>query len=160
MGIVVSAFVMGLTCLAFHSAEPGRQDEDDNRLSGGIIVRSEVLLVWLPEPLSVLAKDQSLPPALRDHGELQRFLELEHQEDLWYALTIRSHQANGSLAEITFIRRPYTDSQFFPELLAVLATVAGNPPHDATVDFSTASVLVMPAGSWKRDPRRVIAELR
>jgi hypothetical protein len=147
-----------LDCLTFHSARPGRQDEDDNGSGDGIIVHSEVLLIVLPEALTVMAKQQSLS-ALRNHGELRRCLQLEHQEDVWYALTIRGYQANGHFADITYIRRPYADSEYLPELIAVLATVAGHPPQDAAADFSTASVHVMPADSWKRDPRRLIAEL-
>jgi hypothetical protein len=159
MGIVVAAILIGLNCITFPSARPGQQDEEDSGPGEGIIVRSEVLQVFLPQSLVVLAKGQSRSPALRDHGELRRYLKLEHQEDVWYALTIRGHQANGHLADITFIRRPYADSQNFPELLALLATAAGNPPHDVAADYSTASVQLMPAGSCKRDPRRVIAEL-
>jgi len=93
---------------------------------------------------------------------LQRLLDLDHQDDLWYALSIRGHQANGGFADITFIRRPYTDSECFPELLNVLAMAAGNPPDYPTVDFlnfSTASVHVMPTDLWKRGPREAIADL-
>jgi len=162
MGTLVVAALIGLAGLSSRVVRPDRQDEDNNRPDGGIIVRSEVLRLWLPEPLIVLAKRQSWAPVLRDHGELQRFLELDHQEDLWHALTIRGHQANGGFADITFIRRPYTDSQCFPELLNVLAVAAGNAPHSPTVDFldfSTASVHVMPSELWKRDPREAIADL-
>jgi hypothetical protein len=158
MGIVAAIFI-GLACVSFPSAQPGRQGEDENGPGDGIIVRSEVLQVLLPESLAVLAKEQPLSPALREHAELRRYLTLEHQEDVWYSLTIRGHQADGHFAEITFIRRPYTDSEHFPELLTFLATAAGDPPRDVAADCSTASVHLMPAGSCKRDPRRVIAEL-
>jgi len=162
MGTLVVAALMGLAGLSSRVVQPDRQDEENDRPGGGIVVRSEVLRLWLPEPLIVLAKRQSRAPVLRDHGELQRFLELDHQEDLWFALTIRGHQANGGFADITFIRRPYADSEYFPELLNVLAVAAGNPPDYPTVDlldFSTASVHVIPTELCNHDPREAIADL-
>jgi hypothetical protein len=74
---------MWLAALTSGEARPERQDEDNDRPGGGIVVRTEVLRLWLPEPLSKLAKRQSRTPVPRDHGELQRILELDHQEDLW-----------------------------------------------------------------------------
>ena len=159
MGIVAALALMVLARMTSLPTQRVRQDETDNRPGGGIIIRSEVLCLWLPEPLHELAKRPSQSPVPRSHEEFQRFLERDHQEDLWYALTIRGHQANGDFADLTFIRHPYTDSQHFQELLALVDTMAGNPPRHPTTDLSTASVHVIQRESWRREPRDVLAGL-
>jgi hypothetical protein len=159
MGIMIAATVIGLARLASHATQPDRDLEPDDCSGAGMIVRYEVLHLWLPESLTELAKRQYQSPGVRVHEELQRFLELQDQEDLWYALTTRGHQVNGDFADLTFIRRPYYDPHHFPELLDVLATAAGNPPRYPNEDFSTASVHIMPGESLKRGPQEVIAEL-
>ena len=136
-----------------------KQLEPADRPGSGIIVRSELLRLWLPQTLTELAKRQSQFRVVRTHEELQRFLELQDRKDLWYALTMRGHQVNGDFVDITFIRWPYDDPLHFPELLEILATAAGNPPRDPDADFSTASVHIIANDSLNREPREVIAEL-
>ena len=157
--IVLAAGVTGLTCLSFHVARQDQELESASRSGSGIIVRSEPIHLWLPQTLTELAQHQSQSRVVRTHEELQRFLELEGREDLWYALTARGHQVNGGFVDITVIRRPYDDASHFPELLAILATVAGNPPHHPDADFSRASVHIMAQELLKGEPREVMAEL-
>lgn len=158
MVIVLVAAVMGLPRLASHATQPADDLEPDNRADGGLVIRYEWLRLWLPQTLTDLAKRQSRSPVVRVHADLKRFLELRNQEDLWYALTVRAHQVDGGFADVTFIRRPYHDSQRFPKFLAVLATAAGNPPHDPDSDFSTASVSIFPDELGKREARQVLSE--
>ncbi len=159
MGIGIVAATLVLTYIGSHATHPGRKLEADELPDGGIIVRSELLHIWVPETLTELAEQQSRAPAIRDHEGLKRFLELRDQRDVWYALTVRAHQVNGGFADITVIRRPYHDPEYFPELLAVLATTAGNPPRDSDMDFSTASIHIIPEELARREPRGAIVEL-
>jgi hypothetical protein len=70
-----------------------------------------------------------------------------------------AYEANGEFSDVTCIRRPYDDSLYFPEVLAILATVAGNPPHEPNSDFSRASVHIVADEFLNGEPREVMAEL-
>ena len=133
--------------------------EPRNRWGAGTVVCAEVRHLWLPKALAKLAKQPLSSRGVRSHEELQRVLKLRNEDDIWYALTVRSHQFNGGFADISMIRRPCRDLQQFLELQAVLATAAGNPPGTLAVDFSTASVCVFPNELLRREPREVVAEL-
>jgi hypothetical protein len=161
LAVVLTTAAIGFSRFASHASRPGPELEINNRPDGGFVVRREVRRLWLPEALSRLAKPQARSPLIRDHEELRQFLELQNLEDLCYALTIRMHQVNGEFAEITFIRHPYDEFHYFPELMDVLATAAGNPPPHSDAfegDFSTASVQVIPEKSWKRGFREFMVE--
>jgi hypothetical protein len=160
--VVLVVALIGISRVAPRASRPDREFETNDRSRGSRTIRLEVLRLWLPEALIWLAKRQSRSSVIRDHEELQQFLELQNLEDLCYALTIRAHQASGAFADITFIRHPYDDPYHFPELMDVLASAAGNPPPFSSpfkADFSTAAVQVVPEESWKRSPRKVIADL-
>jgi hypothetical protein len=159
MGIGIVAAMIVLTHLGSHASRPDRGPEADNQPDGGIVVRSELRQIWLPVTLTELAEQQSRAPVVRDHAGLKRLLEVRDQRDLWYALTARAHQVNGGFADITVIRRPYHDPEYFPELLAVLATAAGDPPRDSDTDFSTASIHIIAEELARREPRGAIVEL-
>jgi hypothetical protein len=157
--IVFAAGVMGLAWLSCHVTRRDQGLEPDNSPGAGIAVRSEPIHLWLPRTLTELAQRQSQSRVVRTHEELRRFLELEGREDLWYALTARGHQVNGQFVDITVIRRPYDDAPHFPELLAILATVAGDPPRHPDADFSRASVHIIAEELLNSEPREVMAEL-
>ena len=157
MMITIAAAVLGLTGFASHVARNAQEPEPNAKLF--VIVRSEVLCLWLPQTLTELAERQAQSPFVRTHEELQRFLELKHQQTLWYALRMRAYDANGEFSDVTCIRQPYDKSLYFPELLAILATVTGNPPHEPNSDFSRASVHIIADEFLNGEPREVMAEL-
>jgi hypothetical protein len=159
MMIVFVAGVVGLARLSFHVARQAQKLEPADRPGAGIIVRSELLHLWLPQALTELAKRQSQSRVVRTHEELRRFLELQDRKDMWYALTIRGHQVNDNFVDLTFIRRPYDDPLQFPEFLNILATAAGHPPRDPDADYSNASVHILAQELLKSEPREVMAEL-
>jgi hypothetical protein len=159
IGIAIALAAIVSTRLAPHAAGPDRELEPDEPPGGGIVVSSELLHLWLPETLTDLAREQARSRVVRDHEALKRLLELRGRRDAWYGLTARQHQVNGRFAEITVIRRPYHDPQYYPELLAVLASLAGDPSGDSVSDFSTASIHIIPPEWRGRDPRDAIAEL-
>ncbi len=155
------AATIGLSRFASHVSRSGRELDIHNVPDGGFVVRREVRFVWLPEVLTWMAKGRSRSPLIRDHQELTQFLEYQNLEDLCYGLTIRAHLVNGKFSEITVFRHPYYESHYFQELLDVLATAAGSPPlwsDEFKGDFSTASVRVVPEGTWKRGLREFVIE--
>jgi hypothetical protein len=156
--IVIIAAVMALTLFATHVTRQPQECEPADAISAAIIVRSELLRLWLPRTLAELAKRQAQSPIVRTHDDLQQFLDLQHQQDLWYALSIRAYQANGIFSDVTYIRKA-DDSEYFRELVEILAAAAGNPPYYPTMDLSRASVHVIADEFLKREPREVMAEL-
>jgi hypothetical protein len=158
MKVALAAAGIGLAQLDSCTIQPDQQLDSSNRPGEGSIVRSEVLRLWSPGTLISLADRQARSPVVRDHGGLRRFLEAQNEEGLWYALTMRGHQVNGDFADITFIRRPYEEHQHFPEFLAVLAAVAGNPPDHSIAGFSTATIQVLSEEISGRGPHEFIRE--
>jgi hypothetical protein len=156
--IVIVAAVTALTRFATHMTRQPQECEPVDATSAGIIVRSELLRLWLPRTLAELAKRQAQSPFVRTRDDLQQFLDLQHQQDLWYALTIRAYEVNGIFSDVTYIRKA-GDSLYFRELLDILATAAGNPPYSPTSDLSRASVHVIADQFMKGEPREVMAEL-
>ena len=86
-----------------------------------MIVRSEVIHLWLPEVLVDPARREFPALVARTHQELKKALERRGQEDLSYAITVRGHQANHGAADISFIRYPYREPENLQELIDVLA---------------------------------------
>jgi hypothetical protein len=159
MTIVIAMAMVGLTCFASHVTRRAQECEPAVNGELKIIVRFEVLRLWLPQPLTELAKSQTWSRFARTHEEMRQFLERRHQREQWYALTVRAYQANGEFADTTYVRRPYYDSIYCQELLDILATAAGNPPYYPTSHFSRASVYVIEEEYLDREPREVMAEL-
>jgi hypothetical protein len=150
---------IGLTAFACQTARQDRSLEPDNPSGDHTVIRAEVVRIWLPPALIELAHRRSQSRLTHDGKELQRFLELPDHKDLWFAFLMRGHLVNGQSDEIIIMRWPCRDSREFPELSEVLATAAGNPPRDSTIDLSSAVVHVIPDKLLKREPREVIAEL-
>ncbi len=159
MMLILAGGVIGLARLSFHVARQDPELEPASSSGVGIIVRSDTIHVWLPRRLTELAPGQFQSRSIRTREELRRLLELEGREDLWYALTARGHQIDGHFADITMIRRPYDDPSHFPELMEILATIAGAPSRHAEADFSRASVHIIAEDLLEREPREVMAGL-
>jgi hypothetical protein len=149
MVFVIVAAAIAFARFDFRAGGPRQAAENVSPPGSGAIVGAEVLHLWIPEALIDLAA----------HEDLQILLEQKGQEDLWYAITVRGHQANGDPADITFIRHPYSDPANLQEFLVVLATTKGKPPADSIVDFSTAEIHVLPRELLNRDPRETLKEL-
>ena len=123
-----------------------------------IVIRSEVIRLYLPRTLIELANHQTQQPPLQTHEELRRSLEARHHRDLWYALTVRGFQVNGEFADTTFIRRPYAEPDRFAEFLEIMAAATVSP-LDLGKNLSSATVHLIPDELSERDPREVITEL-
>ena len=159
MTIFFAAGMFGLTCLPLPADREGQALESAHNLGSGIIVRSELLELWLPETLTKLAQRPSQALGLRSHEELQRYLEAEGRKDVWYALTTRAHQVNGDFVDITVIRWPYSEPLQFAELREILARAGGDPANDSDAGGPPAAVRILQQDELVREPRQVMAEL-
>jgi hypothetical protein len=74
-------------------------------------------------------------------------------------LNARGHYDDGLIVVIPFIRRPYSEPQFLPELLEILAKAAGNSPGEPTDRFMATVVSLLPESFLKRDPSDAVADL-
>jgi hypothetical protein len=117
----------------------------------GVIIRSEVIHLWVPETLVDPALHELPALVARTHQELKQTLKRRGQENLWYAITVRGHQANHGATDISFIRYPYRDPESLEELMDVLAAVAGRRPRDSSADYSAAVVHITPAAMSQRE---------
>jgi hypothetical protein len=125
----------------------------------GIVVRSEVIAIWMPRVLRDLAMQNNGPPVALAPEALEAYLARKGWRPAWYALSYRAHQVNGKFAETTQIRRLSEASDHIDELDAVMATAAGKPPRFEGGDFSHARVEVIPESLQAVDPREAITRL-
>ena len=149
--VLVAATAIGLTQLGALTPRPNGAVEFIAPPGSGVIVRSEVTHLWVPEILVDSALHEFPALSARTHQELKKALERRGQENLWYAITLRGHQVNHGATDISFIRYPYREPDNLQELMDVLAVVAGRPPRDPSADYSAAIVHIMPAGKSQRE---------
>ena len=155
MVIVIGTGAIAITAFSSYMARQEQQAESVNDPNDGIVIRIEVIRLYLPRTLIELALSQRLQPSLHSHADLRRKLDFEHHRDLWFALTERGHRLTGGIVDMNLIRTPYKDIDHFPEFLEILAAAAGNP----SADLSSAEVRLIPDGLSERDPRKVISAL-
>jgi hypothetical protein len=152
--MIVVVFVTMVIGLAHYSAvvpQPGAARELSDAPGSGLIIRSEVMHLWLPESLVDLARNESRALVARTHQELMKALERRGEENLWYAITVRAHLANGRCEDMLFIRHPSRQLDHLMELTDIVATVAGIPPRRPSADYSAAVVHIMPARMSQRE---------
>jgi hypothetical protein len=149
--VIFAITAIGLTQFDALAPRPSGAPEFSDPPGSGVIVRSEVIHLWLPETLVDPARHEFPALVARTHQELKKALERGGQEDLWYAITLRGHQASHGSADISFIRYPYREPKHLQELMDILATVAGSPPRHPSADYSAAIVQIMPAGMSQRE---------
>jgi hypothetical protein len=147
--LVTTAIV--LTRFSALIPQPGAAPDFGDGPGSGVIIRSEVIHLWLPETVVDLARHGSPALAARSHQELKEVLERRGQQNLWYAITIRGHQANDGASDISFIRYPYREPERDREFTDVLATVAGSPTRQRSADYSKSTVHITPAGMSQRE---------
>jgi hypothetical protein len=147
--LVTTAIV--LTQFDAATPRPSAAREFTDPPSSGLIVRSEIIRLWVPETLVDPAGHESRAPVARTHPELKTVLEHRRQENLWYAITFRAQLADHRTEESSFIRYPYRQPESFAEFMDVLTAVAGSPPRHPCTDYSAAVVHIMPAGLSQRE---------
>jgi hypothetical protein len=155
--ITVAGFA--LTHLPSLATSRGQERQFGNYPGAGVLVWAELRHLWLPESLIGLAERQPELAVLRSHRELHSVLKRLGEENLWYALTIRCHQVNGDVSDITFIRHPYHDVGQFQEFLAILAKATRNSPRQPAMGISKATLHLIPGDQLAREPREIMEEL-
>jgi hypothetical protein len=156
--IVLVAFALagtvGLARLAHHVT--ARKEEGN----GGIIVRSEVISLWMHPALFDLAYLPHDAAARRSFAGYRKYIEDLGQEKAWYVITVKGFQANGETIILTTVRRPYEMLEpLFPEFLDILALAAAKPPTYPATDFSRVKVGVIPTRLLNADPCEALSEL-
>lgn len=149
--VVLVTTAIGLTQFDAAAPRPSAAPEYNDLSDSGLIVRAEVIRVWVPETLVDPTGLESPALIARTHHELKKVLERRGQENLWYAITVRAHLADHRAEDVPYIRYPYRQPEYFSELMDVLATVAGSPPCKPSADYSAATVHIMPVGMSQRE---------
>ncbi len=150
--VVFAAIAIGLARLDFRAPQPASAPESDEPPGSGVIVRSEVLYVCLPQILIDLARRDLESEVASTHENWKTALERHGQESVCYGLLVRGHQINGRSVDITFIRYPHREPEHFQELQDLLATAAGRPPiGQPTVDCSRMTVQIAPTGTSRQE---------
>jgi hypothetical protein len=164
MAIVIVAGTIGLIRFGVDVARPHQKPGSAESWEAAVVDRFEMLRIWFPKSLVELAESPCRCPVTRTHGEFQRYLERRHEENLWYAYTVRTHERNGKYADCTYLRHPYKDPFVFEELRTFLAGLAENPPHFETEELANVTFAVIPDDLLKHDEsmavRRLHDELR
>jgi hypothetical protein len=151
----VIAPVVALMWAAPHAAAPA----PDEPPGSGIVVRTEVIAIWIPSALRDLARHQAGPRVDCSPQEVQTYLERNGWREACYALAYRGHQVNGQSSEITQIRWLDETADHLEELQAVIATAAGRPPRVGGRDYSHAMVEVIPDRLRAVESREAIIRL-
>ena len=146
---------IGLVRLAYQVTTPQTEG------NGGIIVRSEVVSIWMHPAHFELAQHPSEAAACRSPQDYRRYVDERGLEKAWYVITANSFQINGETMVLSTIRWPYDMNEpYFSEFPAILAIAAGKPPTNPFTDFIKAKVRLIPSRLLHADPRAVIDELR
>jgi hypothetical protein len=148
----------GLVYFACHVDQVNRRVDHDTQATPTMVSHYKAVRIWLPQTLVDVARRRAAQAPINSHEELRRVLDREALRDVWYALTVREHHENGGFNDLTVIRRPYHDRHHFLEFPHVLAAIAGEAPADRTMDFSVASVSVVPQEFRDRTPHEVIGQ--
>jgi hypothetical protein len=125
----------------------------------GVVVRTEVTAVWIPQALCELARGRAGPRVDCSPEEVQIYLARHGWRVAWYALTCRGYQVNGHSEEITHIRWLSEAAEHLDELQAVMATAAGRSPRFEGSDSSCARVEIIPDTLQAVDSREAITRL-
>jgi hypothetical protein len=122
----------------------------------GIILRTEVITIWVPRALREMARQWAGPLVDYPPEHVQIYLARNGWRVGWYALTCRGYQVNGQSGEITHIRWLSEAADHPDELQAVMATAAGRPSRFQGSGFSHARVEIIPETLQAADSREAI----
>ncbi|MGE3822397.1 MAG: hypothetical protein AB7I30_23530 [Isosphaeraceae bacterium] len=158
LGAGIVAGVIGLGMLARDGTRPARLVSSEDGRGGGIIVREEVTMVWLPREWAALASTESTGDSLRSPEALRAHLASSGPRDRWYALVLKGHQRDGKSVTRTFIRVPRRDPEILKELHGVLIVAAGAPRPSGFMDYTTTRFMLIPPELECLDAEAVFAK--
>src|SRR5262245_9495306 len=85
VSMLVAAMV-GLSWISRSACGPSRAVDPDDKPGLGVVLRTDVLRLWLPGTLIEFAEHRPQSLAPQTHSQLRALLERRGQTDLWYAL--------------------------------------------------------------------------
>ena len=159
MGLMFAAGGVGLNRLASRCDLQHQNLPAAGEAGAGVIVRSELLCLWLPEDLLALAASRPPAATLENDGHFRRYLELHCREDLWYVTTFRLYRRDGKFDDISYIRQPCGEMKSVSQLREHLRILAKSPAAAEDSDQPTVDVRELPQHLLKRKPRNALIEL-
>jgi hypothetical protein len=160
MLLVLGAGTIGLVRFGIYASKQEHKLAAGDSSGSGVIVRTEVVCVWLPQTMIELAKSEAMSPVLSTHEDVRRLLERRGLEGMWYAVAIRGHQASGRFIDMQFVRRPFIEPDLFPQFLEILASAGSEGRDQTSDDFTATSVQTLPDRLAKLESRDAIAVLQ
>ena len=125
----------------------------------GIIVRTEVIVLWNPRALRDVAESEGGGAVFHSPEALQTELKGRGLNDAWYALTYRCYQVNRDSSEITQVRRISEAPAHIEEFQYMMAMAAGHPPRHEGREFSRGQVEIIPDLLLTADPLKAVSQL-
>src|SRR5262249_14925207 len=119
----------------------------------------EATAIWLPEEWITLAASSSSRELVQSPQVLRTHLTNRGQEDYWYVLSLKGHQANGKTITRRFLCVPGRQPEHFEQFRDVLATAAGRPGSRGIIDYTNAQVMPIPDELKDLDPQQAYDKL-
>jgi hypothetical protein len=152
VGFVAVAIAIGLAWPKFPATQPAGEPEVDEPPNSGLIVRTELLGVCIPQALIDLAKRDLEAHVASTYDDWKATLVRHGHQNVCYGLVVRTHQKNGRVLDLTFVRYPHREPEKFQELLDLLAIADGRPPAgDPDRDYSKTTVQVVQTNALQQE---------
>jgi hypothetical protein len=160
LALLVVLAALALTRPAvLHMAQPDHEPASEEKPDSGNVIRTDATDLWLPTVLKQLVSDPSKEAILASPSALQRYLGEHRQRTIWYAVTMRHHQANGHVAEITTIKHLNERLRDCGQFLDLLAAIRGEARWYPDADFSRLRIDTIPEDLLNWEPRQAIYEM-
>ena len=159
MAAVFIAGAIGLTRLSFRVTRPFRGPLADRKADDIYSVRSKAITIFVPSALDELARGLPDLSHIETHEDIKTCLRQRGLERTWYAIIYRQFESNGNVEVMPVSGRPFETSSRVFEFRAVLATIRGNPPHSSLVDYSEATISLIPEELANSEPGEAMADL-
>jgi hypothetical protein len=163
LAVAIAIAVIVLSDLGEGTPAERPDDEPATAAPGsGIIIRSEIVGLWLPALMSDLLERGASSASFESHEALKQFLAACGRTELWYSTTVRSHRADGGTFDCSFVRVPYLEPDSFPEFLSILETSLPENAEVGTEVEPDSQILVrtIPPMLERLDRQEVMALLR
>jgi hypothetical protein len=125
-----------------------------------MIVRSDVVTIWLHPELYKLVNRLAATSALCSYAVLHSYVATHGLEGTWGVIVMRQIQTHGLAVESSVIWQPDDNPNIWPDPLTVLNAAAGKPPHHPLVDYSNLKVEIIPDRLLEADRREAAEQLR
>ena len=150
--VICIAGACALILVSRHTRAPLRQVAP----SSGVVMQTEVTVVWVPRAVRDVAQGQGSSPGPSSLEAVRTELKRRGLNDAWYAIEHRGHRVDGG-GETTQTRRMSEAADHLDEFHAVMATAAGRRGYGR--ESRPARVEIIPDAFQSLDPREAMARL-